>query len=107
MYSLSAVSIGFMGYRVATWSLFVLVGLAGASAIGTQIVTLAFAGQFYPTPVRGNGVGWASGMGRIGAIIAPKVIGILVGMQLPLQQSFLAMAFPGFFAARAISLVDQ
>ncbi len=107
MYLLSAVSIGVMGYGVPTWLLFVLVGLAGASTIGTQIVTLAFAGQFYPSRVRGTGVGWASGMGRIGAIIAPIVIGILVGMELPLQQSFLAIALPGILAAVAISLIDQ
>ena len=60
--------------------LFVLVGLAGASTIGTQIVSLAYAGQFYPMAVRGTGIGWALGVGRIGAIAAPIVIGVLVGM---------------------------
>ena len=59
--------------------LFLLVGLAGASTIGTQIVTYAYAGQFYPMAVRSTGIGWASGVGRSGAILAPIVIGTLVG----------------------------
>eukprot|EP01031_Cornospumella_fuschlensis_P003589 gene3589-4471_t len=62
--------------------------------IGTQIVTYAYAGQFYPMAIRATGIGWASGVGRSGAILAPIVIGTLVGMQLPLEQNFMAMAIP-------------
>jgi AAHS family benzoate transporter-like MFS transporter len=87
--------------------LYLLVGLAGASTIGTQIVSLAYAGQFYPMAVRGTGIGWALGVGRIGAILAPIVIGVLVGMALPLQQNFMAIALPGLIAAVAISLIDH
>ena len=43
MYALAAVSITLLGYKVPTEALFVLVGLAGASTIGTQIVTYAAA----------------------------------------------------------------
>jgi len=48
----------------------VFVGLAGASTIGTQILTYACAGQFYPSTMRSTGIGWASGFGRSGAILA-------------------------------------
>jgi AAHS family benzoate transporter-like MFS transporter len=107
MYLLAAVSITLLGYPMPTAVLFVLVGLAGASTIGTQIVNLAYAGQFYPMAVRATGIGWALGVGRIGAILAPIVIGVLVGMALPLQQNFMAIALPALAAAVAISLVDQ
>lgn len=85
--------------------LFVLVGLAGASTIGTQILTYAYVGQFYPMAVRSTGIGWASGVGRLGAILAPIVIGTLVGMNMPLQQNFMAIAIPAVIAAVAIGLV--
>ena len=78
MYALAAVSITLLGYPVSTEVLFLLVGLAGASTIGTQIVTYAYVGQFYPMAVRSTGIGWASGVGRSGAILAPIVIGALV-----------------------------
>ena len=107
MYVLAAVSITLLGYKMPTEMLYVLVGLAGASTIGTQIVSLAYAGQFYPMAVRGTGIGWALGVGRIGAILAPIVIGVLVGMALPLQQNFMAIALPALIAAIAISLIDH
>ncbi|WP_338759638.1 MFS transporter [Massilia sp. METH4] len=105
MYALAAVSITLLGFPVSTPVLFVLVGLAGASTIGTQIVTYAYAGQFYPAAVRATGIGWASGVGRSGAILAPIVIGTLVGMMLPLQQNFIAIAIPAVIAAVSVSLI--
>jgi AAHS family benzoate transporter-like MFS transporter len=105
MYALAAVSITLLGYPVSTPVLFLLVGLAGASTIGTQIVTYAYAGQFYPAAIRSTGIGWASGVGRSGAILAPIVIGTLVGMSLPLQQNFLAIAIPAVVATIAVSLI--
>ncbi len=107
MYALAAVSISLLGYPVPTPVLFVLVGLAGASTIGTQIVTYAYAGQFYPTAIRSTGIGWASGVGRGGAILAPIVIGTLVGMALPLQQNFIAMAIPAIIAAVSVALISH
>jgi AAHS family benzoate transporter-like MFS transporter len=105
MYALAAVSITLLGYKVPTGALFLLVGLAGASTIGTQIVTYAYAGQFYPTAARSTGIGWASGVGRGGAILAPIAIGTLVGMTLPLQQNFVAIAIPAVIATIAVSLI--
>nr|WP_315249836.1 MFS transporter [uncultured Duganella sp.] len=107
MYALAAVSITLLGYPVPTPVLFVLVGLAGASTIGTQIVTYAYAGQFYPTAIRSTGIGWASGVGRSGAILAPIVIGTLVGMALPLQQNFVAIAIPAVIAAISVALISH
>lgn len=107
MYALAGVSITLLGYKVPTEVLFLLVGLAGASTIGTQIVTYAYAGQFYPMAIRATGIGWASGVGRSGAILAPIVIGTLVGMQLPLEQNFMAMAIPAAIAVVAVSLIRQ
>jgi AAHS family benzoate transporter-like MFS transporter len=107
MYALAAVSITLLGYKVATPLLFLLVGLAGASTIGTQIVTYAYAGQFYPMAIRSTGIGWASGVGRSGAILAPIAIGTLVGMALPLQQNFAAIAVPAVIAAVAVGLISH
>ena len=87
--------------------LFLLVGLAGASTIGTQIVTYAYAGQFYPMAIRSTGIGLASGVGRSGAILAPIVIGTLVGMALPLQQNFIAIAIPAVIAMMAVAMINH
>ncbi|GJH19032.1 MFS transporter [Caballeronia novacaledonica] len=107
MYALAAISISLLGVKVPIGMLFFLVGLAGASTIGTQIVTYAFAGQFYPMAIRSTGIGWASGIGRSGAILAPIVIGFLVSRALPLQQNFVAIAIPGVIAMLAVCLIDS
>ena len=103
-YALAAVSITLLGVKMPTELLFFVVGLAGASTIGTQILTYAYTGQFYPMSIRSTGIGLASGMGRSGAILAPIVIGTLVGMALPLQQNFIAIAIP---AVIAVGLVNH
>ncbi|KVR70742.1 MFS transporter [Burkholderia cepacia] len=107
MYLLAAVSIALLGYPMPTALLFVLVGLAGASTIGTQIVNCAYAGQFYPMAIRSTGIGWTLGVGRSGAILAPIVIGVLVGIDLPLAQNFMAIGLPALAAAVAVGLIDQ
>lgn len=106
MYLLAAGSIAVLGQALPSWALFLTVGLAGASTIGTQIVTNAYVSQFYPMAIRSTGLGWALGIGRTGAILAPVLIGALVGMNLPLQSNFLAIALPALIAAATIALVD-
>ncbi|MFC4767707.1 MFS transporter [Effusibacillus consociatus] len=75
--------------------------------IGTQIIAYAFVSQYYPIQMRSTGIGWASGVGRLGAIIGPMMGGFLLTMNLPLQQNFLAFAIPGIIAAFAIGFVQD
>lgn len=107
MYALAAVSITLLGVPMSTTALFIVVGLAGASTIGTQIVANAYTGQFYPMAVRSTGLGWALGIGRTGAILAPIVIGLLVSMKLPLQQNFMAISIPAVIGMIAVLLIDH
>ena len=107
MFALAAVSITLLGAPMPTAALYLLVALAGASTIGTQIVCNAYAGQFYPMAIRGTGLGWALGVGRCGAILAPIVIGVLVAMQLPLRQNFIAIAIPAVIGLVAVLLIDH
>ncbi len=107
MYALAAVSITLLGQKMPTEFLFVVVGLAGASTIGTQIVNSAYCGQFYPMAVRTTGIGFMLGVGRAGAILAPIVIGTLVGIALPLEQNFVAIAIPAVLAAIATSMINH
>ena len=104
---IAAASIGMLGFKTPTELRFLLVGIAGATTIGTQLLAYAYVGQFYPASSRGTGVGWASGVGRTGAIIAPIVIGALVEMNLKLEHNFYAIAIPGLIAFVAMGLVNH
>ena len=37
------------------------------------------AARLYPTRIRATGIGWAIGLGRVGAIIGPSIAGVLIG----------------------------
>ncbi|APW38638.1 MFS transporter [Rhodoferax koreense] len=107
MYALAAVSITLLGTPLPLGMMFLMVALAGASTIGTQILTTAYASQFYPVEIRTTGLGVMLGVGRAGAIAAPILIGVLVGMALPLGHNFLAIGIPGAIAALSIMLVNH
>ncbi|WP_126227703.1 MFS transporter [Burkholderia ambifaria] len=107
MYACAAISIVLLGFKLPHSVLLAAVFVAGASTIGTQLAGYAYAGQFYPAAVRGTGIGWASGVGRVGAILAPVMIGALVGMSLPLKQNFVAIAIPSVIAAVAMLCVNH
>jgi AAHS family 4-hydroxybenzoate transporter-like MFS transporter len=80
---------------------------AGLFVIGGQAAANAFVGNFYPSHVRASGIGWALGIGRLGAILGPYVIGSLIGSGATPHTLFELCAVPGLFAAVAIWLVAR
>ncbi|MGE4372665.1 MAG: MFS transporter [Xanthobacter sp.] len=97
-----AVCIAMLGYNSPMPVLYLLIFIAGATTIGTQILLYASVAQFYSLSVRSTGLGWASGMGRIGAIAGPMLGGVLMAAQLPLSVNFMAFAVPGAISALAM-----
>jgi len=59
----------------------------------------ALAAKLYPPEMRSTGVGWALGVGRVGAVLGPIVGGLLVGAHVPLAVIFAAYAVPLIAAA--------
>jgi MFS transporter, AAHS family, benzoate transport protein len=106
-YVMGAVSLTVMGYTKSTELLFLIVFVVGASTLGTQLLAYAYAGGFYPTAIRSTGVGFASGIGRTGAILAPILIGVLVSLELPLEQNFMAIGLAGLLGTIAVMLINH
>ncbi|WP_313088417.1 MFS transporter [Pseudomonas sp.] len=100
----AGVSISLLGVNSPMPVLYLLIGVAGATTIGTQILLYAGAAQLYGLSIRSTGLGWASGIGRNGAIVGPLLGGALMGINLPLQLNFMAFAIPGVIAALAMTL---
>lgn len=100
-FSLSFVSISLMGFKGSAVSLYIFIALAGASVIGTQILLYAAAAQFYGLTYRTTGLGWASAVGRLGAISGPILGGALLSAQVSLPMNFLIFAIPGAVATLA------
>jgi MFS transporter, AAHS family, benzoate transport protein len=105
LFLMGTMAIGLLGYS-SSFVMYVLMFLAGAATIGNQIVLNTLVAQYYPALLRSTGIGWASGVGRIGAIIGPILGGVLVGWKLPFEQNFFAFAIPAAIGAAAITFVD-
>nr|WP_198981903.1 MFS transporter [Herbaspirillum sp. ASV7] len=103
-FALGTVAIALLGFNSPMAMLYLLIIIAGATTIGTQILLYANTAQFYPQAIRSTGLGWASGVGRTGAIVGPLLGGWLMAASLPLSMNFLVFAVPGLVAALAIGV---
>ena len=68
--------------------------LLGLYAVGARI---------YPATNRVTGIGWAAGVGRLGAVLGPWIAGLLVAGGMGMSGSFLVFAIPLAVAALCVS----
>jgi len=82
-----------------------LMGIAtalGFFGMGGFIGLYAVAARLYPTGIRATGIGWAIGLGRVGAIAGPFAGGILIGLGLGQATYFAVLSLPFFTGAVAV-----
>ena len=81
-----------------------LTGLAlGGVANGGMAGLYAITPRLYPSHVRTTGMGWAIGIGRFGAILAPIATGVLVDHGWRPMQLYFAFTVPFLIAALALA----
>lgn len=99
---LAAVAVLLFITKPATAPLLLIGALAGFGS-NTQTLVNAFVAGLYPHKARATALGWALGVGRVGAIVGPTYGGwILTHIQhgdLSLNWSFYAFAIPAVIAA--------
>jgi len=101
-YATGAIAIVCIGLAGASLPLLVItVLLAGFGIIGGQSATNALAAISYPTQIRSTGVGWATGIGRIGSIIGPTLAGIIVEISGSTESIFFLAVIPPLCACLA------
>lgn len=83
----------------------IIVGLTGAGVIGSALAITARAANLYPTAIRSTGVGWALGVGRIGAVISPVAGGYALSAQWSQEELFAAAGIPALICAAWVFLL--
>ncbi|TPV60816.1 MFS transporter [Aestuariibacter sp. GS-14] len=76
----------------------ILIFIIGFLLQGAFTAMYAMAARVYPTNVRATGIGWAAGLGRIGAILSPILAGYLVAAHWGMYDLFMLFALPLLFA---------
>ena len=72
--------------------LLVIVAIVGLGTSGTQTLIYGFVANYYRTNVRGAGVAWCAGFGRLGGVGGPLLGGFLIGAGLALNSIFYVLA---------------
>ena len=84
----------FLGYNI----LLLIFGVLGFTLQGGFAGLYAFAARMYPTEFRTTGLGWAIGIGRLGAVFGPLIAGVLIGIGLSMTDNFKVFAIPTLFS---------
>jgi len=81
--------------------------IAGFFVIGTQTGANAVSVLVYPPSIRATGVGWALGIGRLGAIAGPYVGGELIALHWSSRDLFIASTVPAAIAAISAAIISR
>ena len=110
LFALSAVSVVTMAQVLASPAPFVVIAVStfvGFCLSGGQKANNALSVYFYPTALRGTGLGWSLGIGRIGGVLGPFVAGLLLTAGWTPAELFYAASVPVLIGAVAIWLMSQ
>lgn len=88
-------------------ALYLLVAVAGLGTIGTTILVNAYTAKVYPSSARATGLGWALGVGRLGAILGPMIGGVILGSALGFVWNFYVFALLAVVGGVLVLLVPR
>jgi len=97
------VGVGISGGQMSL--LYTCAFIAGFTVIGGICASGVLAADSYPAWIRATGMGWALGIGRIGAIVGPAIGGIAISQHVSIGSFYSVGALPMLFAAVASWLI--
>jgi MFS transporter, AAHS family, 4-hydroxybenzoate transporter len=102
-FALGTLAIAGIGQSGRSAGLLLVTGLlTGVLSVGAQMCTVGLCARFYETALRATGVGWTSGIGRIGAIVGPALGGVFIAAGISTSTLFLVTAIPSLGAAATV-----
>jgi MFS transporter, AAHS family, benzoate transport protein len=102
-----AAALSLIGFMSSTFIAFTLIAIIGAASVGVQNIANAFVSQYYPEAMRSTALGSTMAFGRIGGIVAPTFVGVLLSFNLPPQYNFAAIASAAVLGGLAVLLVQE
>ncbi|MFS0647564.1 MFS transporter [Siminovitchia sp. 179-K 8D1 HS] len=106
-YLLAGISISLLSIKTSMFILYGLVGIAGFGTIGTTLILNAYISKYFDAKNRATALGWALGFGRIGAILAPILVGLFMSWNFNLSMNFYLFAMAGLLASISILCIPK
>ncbi|WP_439661334.1 MFS transporter [Lentzea sp. HUAS TT2] len=97
-------ALALLSIKLPGFGVYVAVLLAGFFVFSAQVLVYAYAGRVYEEN-RATGIGWAAGVGRLGAISGPLLGGALLTAGLAHPWGFYAFAFVAALGATAVGAI--
>ncbi|GGA46959.1 MFS transporter [Psychrobacillus lasiicapitis] len=107
LYIVGAVALVMIGYSKNIYIAYGLIALIGAATVGLQNMSNAYVAEYYSVDVRAAALGSTMAFGRIGSIVAPTYMGILLTFNLQPQFNFFAISIAAIFGAIAMSFIRE
>ncbi|MDA1535379.1 MULTISPECIES: MFS transporter [Bacillus cereus group] len=104
-YLMAAICIGLLTIKPSVTIIYLLIGLAGIGSVGITQILNAYVTQYFPSHIRATSLGWGLGLGRVGAIAGPILVGIIMTMQYDLVWNFYLFSFAGLLAAISVFFI--
>jgi MFS family permease len=105
-FGLSAVCLALLSVKVDNALLLnALVFVTGVFVFSSQVLVYAWVSQLFPARLRATALGFAAGVGRVGAIAGPAVTGGLVAAGIAYPWGFYLFAAAGALAVAALLAV--
>jgi AAHS family 4-hydroxybenzoate transporter-like MFS transporter len=104
-------TLGALAYTMVGWSapsfgsVMMAEGLFGLLLGCASSGLIALSAIYYPVAIRSTGVGWATGMGRLGSFVGPLAVGQMVGAQWDVPMVFVALGGSVLIGAVASALL--
>jgi benzoate transport len=93
-----------LGFSYLQGTAAILIGLGTVGVMqGGFLGLYAVGARIYPATNRVTGIGWAAGVGRLGAVLGPWIAGLLVAGGMGMSGSFLVFAIPLAVAALCVA----
>jgi MFS transporter, AAHS family, benzoate transport protein len=92
MFLIGAVAVSTLTVVPAGLGIYAVMLAAGCGTIGTQVLVNVLVSSLYSDRIRGTGLGWALGVGRLGAICGPLIGGFMLTAGLIPQTNFYVFA---------------
>jgi MFS transporter, AAHS family, benzoate transport protein len=89
---IGALAIALLTLKLPLGVLLAVVAIVGLGTSGTQTLIYGFVANYYRTNVRGAGVAWCAGFGRLGGVGGPLLGGFLIGGGFALDSIFYVLA---------------
>lgn len=102
-----AIALSLIGFVNSTFIAFALISVIGAASVGVQNMANAFVSQYYPTNMRSTAIGSTMAFGRLGGIVAPTFVGILLSLNLQPQYNFAAIASAAVLGGLAVLFIQE